>query len=89
MHLIILVHRNVKDELDWNFLDMYNSVSVMQQKLDLMRKPTGTKDNPVRTCRDLFHGQPQSKDGKIKFHSICIMINHLYLIIVSFIYFLY
>jgi len=68
---------------------MYNSVFVMQQKLDLIRKPTGTKDNPVRTCRDLFHGQPQFKDGKITvsfnrllIDSACITINHLYLIIV-------
>jgi collagen type V/XI/XXIV/XXVII alpha len=28
-----------------------------------MRKPVGTRENPVRTCKDLHYGHPQFADG--------------------------
>lgn len=53
-----------EEELSPKFLDIYSSIYAMRQELDLMRKPTGTRDNPVRTCKDLFYGYPHFKDGK-------------------------
>nr|CAD7427672.1 unnamed protein product [Timema monikensis] len=53
-----------KEDLGGKFLDMYSSIYTMRQDLDRMRKPVGTRENPVRTCRDLFYGHPQFKDGK-------------------------
>ena len=44
-------------------LDMYSSIYTMRQDLERVKKPIGTKDNPVRTCRDLFYGHPQFGDG--------------------------
>ena len=45
-------------------LDMYSGIYTMRQDLERVKKPIGTKDNPVRTCRDLFYGHPQFGDGK-------------------------
>lgn len=46
------------------FLDMYNSIYSMRQDLDRLRKPIGNRENPGRTCRDLYLGHPQFEDGK-------------------------
>jgi len=46
------------------YLDIYSSVYSMRQDLERIKKPQGTKDNPVRTCRDLYFGHPTLKDGK-------------------------
>lgn len=43
---------------------MYSSIYAMRQDLERIRKPVGTRDNPVRTCKDLFYGHPQFKDGE-------------------------
>lgn len=57
---------------------MYSSIYAMRQELDRMRKPTGTRANPVRTCRDLFYGHPHFKDGKITFFSfVNLTVNYL------------
>lgn len=45
------------------FLDMYSSIYAMRQELDRVRKPVGSRDNPARTCRDLYYGHSQYKDG--------------------------
>lgn len=55
--------RKEKDELEPKFLDMYNSIYSMRKEMDRIRKPLGTSDNPVRTCRDLHYGHPQFEDG--------------------------
>lgn len=48
-------------------LDVNKAFTNIQQQLHLMRKPIGTRENPARTCRDLFYGHPDLKDGKIPF----------------------
>lgn len=45
---------------------MYNSVYAMRQDLERLRKPLGSRDNPVRTCKDLHYGHPQFADGILK-----------------------
>lgn len=52
-----------KDELGNKFLDMYSTIYSMKQEMDRIRRPVGTKDNPVRTCKDLYFGHPQFEDG--------------------------
>lgn len=52
------------NEDNGKFLDMYSSIYTMRQDLERIRKPLGTRDNPVRTCKDLFYGHPHFKDGK-------------------------
>lgn len=62
-----IVHKKKKkkkDDLEPKFLDMYSSIYSMRQEMDRIRKPMGTRDNPVRTCRDLYYGHPQLKDGQ-------------------------
>lgn len=53
-----------KDEIEPKFLDMYSSIYSMRQELDRIRKPVGTRENPVRTCKDLYYGHPQFNDGE-------------------------
>lgn len=55
--------KRTKDELEPKFLDMYTSIYSMRQDMDRLRKPTGTRENPVRTCRDLYFGHPKFGDG--------------------------
>lgn len=45
------------------FLDMYSTIYAMRQDLEKVRKPTGTKDNPARTCKDLYYAHPHYTDG--------------------------
>lgn len=52
------------NEDNGKFLDMYSTIYTMRQDLERLRKPLGTRDNPVRTCKDLFYGHPHFKDGK-------------------------
>jgi collagen type V/XI/XXIV/XXVII alpha len=54
----------VKEDIGGKFLDMYSSIYTMRQDLDRIRKPVGTREHPVRTCKDLFYGHPQFKDGE-------------------------
>lgn len=53
-----------KEELGNKFVDMYSTIYAMKQEMDRIRRPIGTKDNPVRTCKDLYFGHPQFEDGK-------------------------
>lgn len=39
----------------------------MRQDLERVRKPVGTRDNPVRSCKDLYYGHPQFMDGNYMF----------------------
>jgi collagen type V/XI/XXIV/XXVII alpha len=52
-----------KDEFSSKFLDMYSSIYTMRQELDRARKPVGTRDNPSRSCRDLWYGYPHFENG--------------------------
>lgn len=54
-----------KTDLNVKFLDMYSTIYSMRQELEQVRKPSGIKENPSRTCRDLFYGHPHLKDGKL------------------------
>lgn len=55
--------KKTKDELGPKFLDMYSSIYSMRQELDRMRKPVGTRENPARTCKDLWYGHQQFESG--------------------------
>jgi len=46
-----------------NYVDIVSSIYGMRQDLERIRKPVGTRENPVMTCKDLFYGHPQFKDG--------------------------
>lgn len=45
------------------YADIVSSIYGMRQDLERIRKPVGTRENPVMTCKDLFYGHPQFKDG--------------------------
>lgn len=51
------------DDFDVKLMDMYTNIYTMRQDLERMKKPIGTKDNPARTCKDLYYGHPKFKDG--------------------------
>jgi hypothetical protein len=55
-----------KEDLNGKLLDMYSSIYTMRQDLERIKKPQGSKENPVRSCKDLYFGHPQFKDGKQK-----------------------
>jgi hypothetical protein len=42
---------------------MYSAIYSMRKDLEKIKKPQGTRENPVRTCKDLYYGHPQFKDG--------------------------
>lgn len=42
---------------------MYNNIYTMRQDLEMVRKPVGTRDNPARTCKDLYYGHALFPDG--------------------------
>lgn len=54
---------NTNNDDNHKFLDMYNEIYRMRRDLEGTKKPVGTRDNPVRTCRDLYYGHPQFNDG--------------------------
>lgn len=53
-------------ELVAKLQEVYSDIYDMRLELERVRKPLGTRDNPVRTCRDLFYGHPHFKDGITK-----------------------
>lgn len=55
---------NREEDLNMKFLDMYSTIYSMRQELEQVRKPSGSKETPARTCRDLFYGHPHLQDGK-------------------------
>ncbi|TMW44814.1 hypothetical protein DOY81_010108 [Sarcophaga bullata] len=44
-------------------MDMYNTIYSIRLEMDKIRKPTGSQDNPGRTCRDLYYAHPQFEDN--------------------------
>ena len=44
-------------------ITVYTDVYNMRIELEKMKKPIGTKNSPARSCKDLFFGHPQLKDG--------------------------
>lgn len=66
-----------KDELGNKFVDMYSTIYSMKQEMDRIRRPVGTKDNPVRTCKDLYFGHPQFEDGKLPLFLGCMKLNRI------------
>ena len=54
---------DAKEDLNTKLLDMYSSIYTMRQDLERIKKPQGSKENPVRSCKDLYFGHPQFKDG--------------------------
>lgn len=56
--------KKTKDEFSGKFLEMYSSIYTMRQELDRVRKPDGkSRENPGRTCRDLWYGFPYFENG--------------------------
>lgn len=52
-----------KDDFGPKFLDMYSSIYSMRQELNRIRKPVGTRENPARTCKDLWYGYQKFENG--------------------------
>lgn len=48
------------------FFEIYNDLYKMRQEIIRIRRPVGSKENPGRSCRDLYYGHPHFTDGKIK-----------------------
>ena len=53
-----------KEQLDEKLEEVYKEIFSMRGSLDRMKKPTGTKENPARSCKDLYFGHPKLPDGK-------------------------
>jgi len=47
------------------YVDIVTSIYGMREDLERIRKPVGTREHPVMTCKDLFYGHPQFKDGTV------------------------
>ena len=50
---------------DVDLITVYTDIYNMRIELEKIKKPTGTRNNPARTCQDLHFGHPQIKDGKL------------------------
>merc|ERR1712142_398557 len=50
-------------ESDVDLITVYTDIYNMRIELEKIKKPTGTRSNPARTCQDLHYGHPQIKDG--------------------------
>merc|ERR1712241_957416 len=48
---------------DVDLITVYTDIYNMRIELEKIKKPTGTRNNPARTCQDLHFGHPQIKDG--------------------------
>jgi collagen type V/XI/XXIV/XXVII, alpha len=55
--------KDIKEDIGPKFLDMYSSIYSMRQELDMMRKPLGSRENPARSCRDLWFGHQKFENG--------------------------
>lgn len=44
-------------------MTMYTSIYAMRRELDTFKNPLGTKQNPARTCRDIYLAHPLFTDG--------------------------
>lgn len=51
-------------ELTAKLAEIYSDIYNMRVELERVKKPLGSRENPVRTCRDLFYGHPHFKDGR-------------------------
>jgi collagen type V/XI/XXIV/XXVII alpha len=52
-----------QQEKDVDLVTVYTDVYNMRIELEKMKKPIGTRNSPARSCKDLFQGHPQLKDG--------------------------
>lgn len=66
-----------KEQLGSKYVDMYSTIYAMKQEMDRIRRPVGTKDNPVRTCKDLYFGHPQFGDGETMKGWLCSVCNYV------------
>lgn len=67
----------IGDDIEPKFLDIYTSIYSMRQDLEKMRKPSGSRENPARTCKDLRFSHPKFKDGKFLFYYSINLLNKL------------
>merc|ERR1739836_372804 len=44
---------------DVDLITVYTDIYNMRIELEKIKKPTGTRNNPARTCQDLHYGHPQ------------------------------
>ena len=44
---------------------IFSHIDELDSELQDIKFPQGTKESPARTCRDIYHGHPESKDGEI------------------------
>ena len=57
-------------EEDVDLVTVYTDIYNMRIELEKMKKPIGTRESPARSCKDLFHGHPQLKDGRKHFQRV-------------------
>ena len=43
---------------------LFSSLDQLQTDVESIKKPNGTKENPARTCKDLYMCHPNTHDGK-------------------------
>ena len=46
---------------------IFNDIDRLDSEIVAIKTPTGTRENPARTCRDIFLGHPDYKDGTNNF----------------------
>lgn len=44
--------------------EVVDDIEELRNDIAEMKLPSGTKENPARTCRDIYLGHPQFQDGR-------------------------
>ena len=58
---------NGKEEMSGSLTDVveriFQNIDELDEELQGIKFPRGTRDSPARTCRDIYLGHPEFKDG--------------------------